>query len=241
VIDVGLYLESKGDHVEVRLLKDHESPTPPDTILRLHPETLRLVAEGEVASAPARLPASHYTLLSGAANGAEAEFGVCAERWGLAEVNYTFPGRGTPARARGLVELNDEELKQGDVSSSYLKARMHRVYPDTPLFKKVLQSIWHEVNTSGEIFHVGQIEEDGTVRGGTGWAVELGKHWGKLVHVFDQEKHAWYTWRDGAWVQVLNPVITRERFTGTGTRFLTDHGRQAIRTLFEKSFGAPKS
>jgi hypothetical protein len=238
-IDVGVFLEPQGSHVAVRLLKDHQNPTPADAILQLHPETMRLVAEGEAANA-VKVPASAYTLLSGGATGAEAEFGVCAERWGLAEENFSFVGRGS-VRGRGLVELSDEELQQGDVSSAYLKAHMHRTYPDTPLFKKVLQSIWHQVNTAGEVFHIGQLQDDLTVRGGTGWAVELAKHWGKPVHVFDQEKKGWFLWKDGAWAPESAPTITRERFTGTGTRFLNDEGKAAVVSLFERSFGPAKA
>lgn len=239
LIDVALYLQPQGSHVDVQLVKDHDNPTPEATLLQLHPETMRLVAEGETP-VPARLPAGSFTLLSGGANGAEAEFGACAERWGLGEVNYTFAGRGAGHRSRGMVELSEAELQLGDVSSAYLKAHMHRTYPDTPTFKKVLQSIWHQVNTAGEVFHVGLAQEDGTARGGTGWAVELAKHWGKPVHVFDQEKNAWFSWKDGAWAPEESPVITRERFTGTGTRFLSDEGRAAIRALFERSFGAAR-
>ena len=180
--------------------------------------------------------ASSYTLLSGGANGAEAEFGACAERWGLTEANYSFPGRGA-VRSRGLIELSEEELKLGDVSSAYLKAHMHRSYPDTPLFRRVLQSIWHQVNTAGEVFHVGQLQADNTARGGTGWAVELAKHWGKPVYVFDQDRHAWFRWQEHEWVEVATPTITRDRFTGTGTRFLNDAGKEAIHQLFENSFG----
>jgi hypothetical protein len=234
LIDVAIFLEPHGDHVTVRLLKDHDEAVPPDTHLQLHCDTMRLVAEGESPSTP-RLPPSAYTLLSGAAGGAESEFGECAEKWGLHEVNYSFEGH-TVTRARGIVNLSDAELKRGDVSFGYLKAHMHRTYPDTPLFRRVLQSIWHQVNTAGEVFVVGTILSDQTVKGGTGWAAELARHWGKRLYVFDQEKHAWFSWSDGAWTKTPPPKITATRFTGTGTRFLSDEGRAAIRDLFERSF-----
>ena len=41
-----------------------------------------------------------FILFSGAAPGAEAEFGACAERHGIEEVNFTFDGH-TEARRRG--------------------------------------------------------------------------------------------------------------------------------------------
>jgi hypothetical protein len=236
LIDVALFLEPHGDHVDIRLLKDHGDMTPHETHLHLHSDTLRIVTDGEDRAPAKKLPRSAYTVLSGAAAGAEAEFGACAERWGLAELNFTFEGRKVE-RQRGTVLLGPTELKQGDVSSAYLQAHMHRSYPDTPLFRKVLQSIWHQVNSAGEVFAVGVIQKDNTVKGGTGWAAELARHWEKPVYVFDQERKGWFTWKDGAWAATKDPVITRTRFTGTGTRFLTDDGRNAIHALFERSFG----
>lgn len=239
LIDVAIFLEPHGPHVQVRLLKDHDNPSVGETHLHLQCDTLRLCCDGEDDhGSDTRFPAHNYTLLSGAAQGAEAEFGACAERFGLHEVNYSFEGHAV-ARTRGLHSLTDAELRLGDVSSAYLTAHMHRAYPGTPIFKKVLQSIWHQVNTAGEVFVVGNILPDNTVKGGTGWAAELAKHEHKPVRVYDQEKHGWYVWNGTAWAADPAPIITRTRFTGTGTRFLSDDGRAAIRALFERSFGKP--
>jgi KaiC/GvpD/RAD55 family RecA-like ATPase len=235
LIDVAIFLEPHGDDCVVRLLKDHGDSQPPDTHLRLHPDTLRLVVDGD-NTAPARLPKAAYTLLSGGAQGAEVEFGACAERWGLTELNFSFEGR-NPVRTRGLVRLTEEELEEGAVSPVYIQAHMHRTYPQTPLFRKTLQTIWHQVNTAGEVFSVGVILPDDTVKGGTGWAVELARVWHKPVHVYDQERKGWYVWDGSAWQPEKDPVIQHRRFTGTGTRFLSEDGRKAIHGLFERSFG----
>ncbi|MBI4821903.1 MAG: hypothetical protein HY791_36935 [Deltaproteobacteria bacterium] len=183
-----------------------------------------------------RAPAPSYTLLSGGAQGAESEFGATAEKFGLREVNFTFAGR-TPERTVNLFELSDAELRQGSVSTAYVERQLHRKFPESPTFQKMLQTIWHQVVTAGEVFVVGAILEDGTVKGGTGWAAELARHFKKELHVFDQEKKSWFTWVDGAWKSEDPPMIYRRRFAGTGTRFLTDDGREAIKSLFERSFG----
>ena len=236
LIDVALFLDPKNHHVSLRLLKDHDEPDPAPTHLALHPDTLRIVPESEArSSSPVSMPPSAYTLLSGGAKGAEAEFGACAESWGLSEINFSFEGR-SPARTRGLVRLTPDELEEGAVSSRYLEAHMNRSYPQTPLFQKTLQSIWHQVNTAGEVFTVGTILDDKTVKGGTGWAAELARHWNKPVHVFDQERGGWYTWDGHDWADEEPPVIRHRRFTGTGTRFLSEAGQSAIRALFERSF-----
>ena len=241
LIDVAIFLEPHGGDVAVRLLKDHGDVEPPDISLHLHPDTLRLVVDrpregAAVSRTRPRLPNSSYTLLSGGARGAEAEFGACAEAWSITELNFSFDGR-APERSRGLVNLTEEELAQGAVSQVYLQSKMHRAYPETPSFRRMLQTIWHQVSTAGQVFAIGVIQDDGTVRGGTGWAVELARHWHKPVFVFDQERKGWFVWKDGGWAADKAPVVTERRFCGTGTRELGDEGRRAIRELYRRSFG----
>lgn len=180
-----------------------------------------------------------YILFSGAAPGAEAEFGAQAERWGIEEVNFGFEGH-TAVRTRGVRMLNHEELKAGDVSLAYVSKLMNRRYSDSPTFRKVLQSIWYQINHGQEIFVVGTVLEDGHVKGGTGWGAEFAKLCNKPLHVFDQQADRWVTWRVDAW-QVREgsdlPRITQKHFTGTGTRVLQDNGARAIAALFQRSFG----
>jgi hypothetical protein len=175
-------------------------------------------------------------LFSGAANGAEAAFGSAAERYGIDEVNFTFDEH-NDARKRGIRVLTHEELRHGDVSLAYVAKLMKRQYQDTPLFRKVLQSIWHQVNNGQEIYVVGQVLPDGTVKGGTGWGAEFAKLCNKPLFVFDQDRNCWNRWTGDAWVVDKEPVISHPHFTGTGTRFLADSGLQAIDALFARSFG----
>ena len=183
-----------------------------------------------------RLKPEDCTLFSGAANGTEAAFGEAAERCGVEEVNFTFEGH-NDARQRGIRVLTNAELRHGDVSLSYVSRLMHRKYPDTPLFRKVLQSIWHQVNHGQEIYVVGKVLPDDTVMGGTGVAAEYAKFFNKPLFVFDQERDGWQRWTGDQWEAVKDPVIRHPHFTGTGTRFLRDNGRTAIKSLFARSFG----
>lgn len=176
------------------------------------------------------------TLFSGAASGAEACFGETAERWNLREVNYTFEGH-ADSRTRGLKVLSPTELLTGDVSLAYVGKLMGRTYKDTPMFRNVLRSIWHQINSGQQIFVIGWIKDNGTVKGGTGWGAEFAKLCNKPLYVFDQAKGAWFQWGSGAFEACAQPpVITSNHFTGTGTRLLEDNGRQAVTALFERSF-----
>jgi ribosomal protein L20A (L18A) len=176
-------------------------------------------------------------LYSGAAPGAEAAFGAAAERHGMEEVNFSFEGH-NDARRRGIRILTHEELAQGDVSLQYVSRLMERSYPDTRLFKKVLQTIWHQVNNGQEIYVVGKVLPNGTVKGGTGWGAEFAKLCNKPLFVFDQERDAWFHWRVAKFEPGGEPRIQHPHFCGTGTRFLAENGQAAVDALFERSFGA---
>jgi hypothetical protein len=197
---------------------------------------MRSLVAGEVKTVSNDLIKDDCILFSGAAQGAEAAFGAAAERHGIEEVNFTFEGH-SDARTRGIRVLTHAELKGGDVSLAYVNRMMHREFRDTPLFKKVLQTIWHQVNNGQEIYVVGHILADGTVKGGTGWGAEFAKLCNKPLFVFDQEKPGWFRWDGAAWAAGGEPVITHPHFTGTGTRFLDEAGRQAIDALFARTFG----
>jgi hypothetical protein len=176
-------------------------------------------------------------LFSGGLQGAEAAFGAAAEQFGIEEVNFTFDGHKIE-RTRGIRVLNHEELQRGDVSLAYVSKLMHRNYPDAPTIRKVLQMIWYQVNSGQEVYVIGKIMEDGTVRGGTGWGAEFAKLCNKPLFVFDQEKAGWFAWKRERWSDVDAPRVRHPHFTGTGTRFLTDAGRTAVAELFQRSFKA---
>ena len=180
---------------------------------------------------------SESILFSGGAPGAEAEFGARAERHGIEEVNFTFEGHKI-ARHRGVRMLNHEELQAGDVSLEYVARLLHRRYTDTPTIRRILQTLWYQINSGQEIYVIDTILDDGTVRGGTGWGAEFAKLCNKPLHVFDQDQDSWFRW-DGTDWQALDrsarPLITHPHFTGTGTRSLQENGKRAIEELFTRS------
>ncbi len=179
---------------------------------------------------------SDFILFSGGAPGAEAEFGACAERHGIEEVNFTFEGH-NEARRRGIRVLNHEELQAGDVSLEYVSGLMHRRHSDSPTLRKILQTLWYQVNSGQEIYVIGAILDDGTVRGGTGWGAEFAKLCNKPLFVFDQEKDGWFEWRGSSWTSCDGiPRITHPHFTGSGTRRIAQNGKRAIEELFTTSF-----
>ena len=178
---------------------------------------------------------SQITLYSGGHKGTESEFGQLAEEWGLQEVNFSFEGHAV-ARSRGIRELSPEELGKGNDSMEIVSARMGRKFAQANKIRKVIQTIFHMVNNGYHVIAVGWIQPDGTVKGGTGWGVELAKLFNRPVHVYDQDRKAWFAWKDNDWVEEA-PAIEKNTFVGTGTRNLTGDGKAAIRSFFESAFG----
>lgn len=177
---------------------------------------------------------SECVLYSGGLKGSEAAFGAAAEAYGIEEVNFTFDDH-VIERTRGVRTLSHAELLKGDVSLAYVSKLIHRHLPETDYFKKVLQTIWHQVNSAQEIYVIGTILEDDTVKGGTGWGAEFAKLCNKVLFVFDQDRDAWHHWNGEIWEE-RTPTIRHPHFAGTGTRYLRDNGRVAITALFTRSF-----
>ena len=183
------------------------------------------------------LKAEECTLFSGGAAGTESFFGQTAQQHGVEEVNFSFDGH-QMERQRGVRVLTNEELALKDVSLTYVSRIMSREFTRAPLFRKVLQSICWQVTSGTEVFVVGVILPDNTVKGGTGWGAEFAKICNKTLYVFDQEKDAWFKWEKEVWAQVEAPCIAARHFTATGTRFLEENGKNAITALFARSFPA---
>ncbi len=237
VFDTAVTLQPQGRDVVLRL-RQNGGPTEEDSPLLLLDPVSMLVRPEDVRdprTSPPSPDVSACTLFSGAATGSEAAFGENAQRWGIEEVNFSFEGH-SPVRERGLKVLAPRELAAGAVSLLYVSHHLRRRWEQTALLRKVLQIQWHIVSNADQIFVVGRIHEGGTVHGGTGWAVELARRWNKRVWVFDQEVDQWVYWAGSAWKPGV-PVIESPHFAGTGTRFLSDAGRNAIADLFDRSFG----
>ena len=173
-------------------------------------------------------------LRSGGHKGAEAEFARCAERWGIPEATISFEGH-LMEWDKDVHVLSPEELAKGDVSMEIVSQRLGRTYTSIDYIRKVIQSLFHMVAESFQVFVIGVIQPDGTVQGGTGWAVELARFFNRPVSVFDQSRAQWFTWSGTEWA-LDTPTIGGKPFTGTGTRNLTDEGRRAITELYERSF-----
>jgi hypothetical protein len=178
--------------------------------------------------------ANDCTLYHGGLKGAETAFGENAEKYGIQEVIFSFEGHRLN-RDRNPVMLSEEELQRGDISMELASRMMNRTYYETEKIRRVLQTIFHMVNKGHQVFVVGSILDDDSVKGGTGWAVELAKLFNRPLHVYDQNRTQWFTWKEGSWKED-SPRICYNTFVGSGTRYLSNDGIAAIEQLFADSY-----
>ena len=172
-------------------------------------------------------------LCHGGHKGAEAAFSLAAEKWGVPETTLSYEGHDME-RGNNVEVLDDETLRQGRVSMEFVFQVLGRRFHSGHGIRRIIKLVFHMVVRSEELFSVGWIQDDKTVKGGTGWGVELAKLFNRPVHVMDQGKEQWFTWKNNEWV-ASEPVLPQAPFCGTGTRLLSEAGRQAIDDLFARS------
>ena len=234
-IDVMLLLEAVDNRVRLRVIKGHGDAVGESGNLELDSATMQIVEAAESRNRSDVRNRSRYLLHSGGARGAEAAFGEVAERYGVAEATFSFDGH-ERVRHRGLRLLSESDLRLGDVSLRYISHHLGREFPSTPMVRRIIQSIWHLIRPCQQVFAIGQIQPDHTVRGGTGWGAELARRWKKELYVFDQRECSWFQWSGTLWENAV-PVIEAHMFAGIGTAHLHESGREAIELLFARSFG----
>ena len=182
-----------------------------------------------------------YSLASGDAVGSDAAWTSAAREVGIKNIrNFS---------TKSYDALSEEEKKEAD--SEYLKAAAELKRPalsSTIYTGKLVRRNWLQVKNADAIFAIGHIinhlekgrsglnhSKHAVVDGGTGYAVQMAINNNKPVHVFDQDKGRWFTWKDGNFVEEPSPVLT-ERFAGIGTRQINDSGRAAIKEIFSRTF-----
>jgi hypothetical protein len=176
---------------------------------------------------------SQRHLFHGGHKGTEAAFSRAAEKWGINETTLSFEGH-KMERARNVEVLDDEKLREGRVSMEFVFQVLGRRFHTGTGIRRVIKLMFHTVVRSDELFSVGWIQDDKTVKGGTGWGVELAKLFNRTVHVLDQEKNVWFTWKEQGW-SASEPMLPQGCFSATGTRHLTEAGQRAIDDLFARS------
>lgn len=169
-------------------------------------------------------------MLHGGADGAEAAFGAAASAAGHEERTLTWPGR-VPARAVGLVVLDEATLDATGTAVEEAERILDRRFRDSRALQRVLRLQACLAEAADDLLAVGDLQDDGTMSGGTGWAVEVAKRRRRRLWVFDQRSSRWMRWNGEAW-ELGEPALVGPVVAGTGTRHLTPEGAAAVAAVF---------
>lgn len=170
---------------------------------------------------------------SGGALGSDTMWGKIGEEYGVYSKHYYAEGQKTP---NGNTALGKQLLSESDVHLKEANKKLGRLFPTSKDYvNNLLRRNWFQVKNADAIFAIGTIADNGTVNGGTGWAVQMAIDNNKDVYVFDQSRLKWYRNRDHKWSEVTTPKLT-PNFAGIGTREITQEGIQAIRNVYALTF-----
>lgn len=175
-----------------------------------------------------------HICLSGGAEGADLQFGMCAGSAGHTVIHFHFKGHKSSAPQVELVELTTEQLQAADEYVKRANGTLKRRFPTSKGFvNNLLRRNWYQVENSERCYAVATIK-NGLVQGGTAWATQMfiDKHYGAACecYVFCQESGKWFKW-EGFWNEILLPPVPHGVWTGIGSRELKTNGKEAIRNL----------
>lgn len=200
------------------------------------------------------MPQQGYVNHSGGAVGSDSYWGEIGEQYGVAS-NHYYHGQRTP---EGNKEISQQDYEEGRFESAKAAKRNWGYQYSTMKDDRLIRN-WAQVKYADAIFAIGHIVQPGEkafpnqrndtrtaispmVTGGTGYAVGMAILHNKPVYVFDQQGGKWYKWDASAnnFVESDTPTLTKN-FAGIGTREINETGKQAIRDVYEKTFGQKQS
>lgn len=174
-----------------------------------------------------------YINHSGGAIGSDSMWGTIGAEYGVISKHYYVEGQNTPS---GNTAITKQQSLEADEHLMEANKKLNRRFPTSNDYVNgLLRRNWQQVKNSDSIFAIGHISENGTVDGGTGWAVQMAIDNNKTVYVFDQERSNWYKNINGKWSKITTPKLTNN-FAGIGTREINSKGIQAIRDVYSLTF-----
>jgi hypothetical protein len=177
---------------------------------------------------------SENLCLSGGAEGADLQWGMCAGSLGHNVIHWSFQGHTTYAPDCEVVRLDDEQLKAADPFLQIAKVDLQRNLPKNSYILNLLRRNHYQVAWSDSLYAVGQLMDTGKPSGGTAWAVQMFLNRATVLpcYFYDQPTENWFQWdyQEKQW-DFADPVQPKGLWAGVGTRDLLPCGKNAIRKL----------
>lgn len=190
-----------------------------------------------------RLVGDDYVNNSGGAIGADSQFDIIGRSRLFKNHKHYYMGDKTPM---GNTEISKADAAEGQRKVTIAAREMGRIEPTHQVRNELLIRNWAQVKYSEGIFAVstiidvvtemehGKIAKIKQVKGGTGYAVQMGINEGRKVFVYDQDKKQWFKWDYDTkdFVPTTDPILTKT-YAGIGTRQINEDGRRAIAKLYD--------
>ena len=173
--------------------------------------------------------------MSGGAPGADLQFGMNAGRAGHYVIHWSFEGHASRAPDSETVLLSQEQLRDAHPALKQANTSLKRTIPwKKPWMLNLLRRNFFQVRWSDSVYAVSEIDwATNTVKGGTGWAIEMAKHLPlSNIWVYDQKQEQWYQWQENKWANISEPASPQGVYAGIGSRDLQEGGKLAIRRLY---------
>mgnify|MGYP001200783110 CR=1 FL=1 len=170
--------------------------------------------------------------LSGGADGADLQWGMCAGLLGHFVIHWGFDNMKSQAPEIEIARLSRETLSESDIFCLEASKSLGRKFPSTSQYvNDLLRRNYFQVRWAESLYAVG-IRRESKIAGGTAWAVEMYKNrflFPENLYFFDQETNQWL---EGVnFKPIDSPPVPRGIWAGIGTRKLNDNGKMAIRKL----------
>ncbi len=179
------------------------------------------------------------TCLSGGADGADLQWGMCAGKAGHHVVHWSFEGHRSKAPEVEVSVLSKDQLEAADPFVKRANTTLKRHFPTRNGFvNNLLRRNYYQVTWAQAVYAVANLE-DSKVSGGTAWATQMymdrflidGEPMDQCrLFLFDQLTSSWFQWH-GVWSPIETPPKPEGVWAGIGSRELLEPGKLAIRSL----------
>lgn len=176
--------------------------------------------------------------LSGGAEGADEQFGMCAGARGDTVYHFTFEGhRKIRVPMSERVVLTRRQLQEADSHLERANLTLGRALPfHKAWIINLLRRNYFQIKDTQSVYAVTHFK-DGKVDGGTAWAVQMfiDRHPPGTplpLYVFDQFVERWFVWNGTRFEEMdAPPPEPSGVWTGIGARALKQAGKLEIRRL----------
>lgn len=141
-----------------------------------------------------------------------------------------------------IVRYSNAELDNAYDECNRACRALQRRLPNDRYCRNLILRDYFQIKDSQCVFAVAQIDSEGrTVKGGTGWAVEMAKHKQIPILVYSEIKSKWYKYGyDKYEFEIINTLpptgfiktLAFSDITGIGTRNICENGIKELERIF---------